>query len=211
MQGMATVLTEFGRRWRGRLARRRLALSLIELLVVLFIISVLLSLLLPALLAARSRMQASACQNNVRQLSIALLGCIGTTKRFPEPNRWSVEILKWMEEWPLADAMAGNRDPNAAFPRPRLFRCPMQHDLDSRVADVGYCHYVLAVDRPIHTSADRVRWEIHDRERLDEDVTQEPWYIAPELTFAQQQTLITTHPGPHPPGLYMTARGSYPR
>jgi prepilin-type N-terminal cleavage/methylation domain-containing protein len=191
---------------------RRSGLTLIELLVVLLIISVLLCLLLPAVQSARTKMQATACQNNVRQISLALRHCIYTTKRFPEPNRWTVDILKWMEEWPLAEEMAGNFDPNGNYPRPRLFRCPMQPDFDSRVEHVGVCHYVLAVDRPVpRGKADRVRFEIHDRELLSEDEPQVPWYIAPELSFVGQGKLLATKPGPHPPGLYMTATGSYPR
>jgi prepilin-type N-terminal cleavage/methylation domain-containing protein len=209
---MATSLLACGSRTaESAQQHRRSGLTLIELLAVLFIISVLLSLLLPAVQSARTKMQATACQNNIRQVDMALRGCIGTTKEFPEPNRWSVAILKWMEEWPLADEMSGNNDPDAEFPRPRLFRCPMQDDFSSRVPGVGFCHYVLTVDRPIRVKAERVRWEITDRELLSEDEQQEPWYIAPELTFDAQQQLFATKPGPHPPGLYMTGSGSYPR
>jgi len=191
-------------------ARPRAAASLIELLVVLFIISVMLGLLLPAVQSARTRMQATACQNNVRQLALALRHYNWITKRFPEPNRWSVDILKWMEEAPLAEEMSRNVDPNAIFPRPRLFRCPMQPDFDSRVEHVGVCHYVLTVARPIpRTKVDNVYFEIHDRELLNEEEPQEPWYIAPELSFSAQRVLFATKPGPHPPGLYMTDSGQF--
>jgi hypothetical protein len=183
---------------------------LIELLVVLFIIGIMLSLLLPALSGARSRMQATACQNNVRQLNLALRNYINTTHRFPAQNRWPVDLLRWIEEWPLAQEMKGNFDPNAEFPRPLLMRCPVQEDFPSRVLAVGFCHYVLVVDRPIRGKPERVRWEIHDRELLSEQEPQEPWFIGPELSHFAQQILIATKPGPHPPGLYMTGSGHYP-
>jgi hypothetical protein len=125
------------------------------------------------------------------------------------PNRWTVDMLKWTEEFALADAMNGNLDPNADFPRPPLLRCPMQEDFSSRVPHVGFSHYVLAVDRPIRGKPEKVHWEIHDRELLAEGEPQEPWYLAPELSFFTQQSLFTNKPGPHPPGLYMTVRGLY--
>jgi hypothetical protein len=208
---MATLHLARGCSLTGCPLSRRLAISLIELLVVLFIIGVLLALLLPAVLGARHRMQATVCQNNIREVSLALQGCVQTTKRFPEPNRWTVDILKWMEEWPLADAMAGNADPNAEFPRPRLFRCPMQEDFSSRVHGVGFCHYILTVDRLAGRKAKHLRGEIHDRELLSSNESQEPWYVAPELTGLAQQRMFAIKPGPHPPGFYMTSSGLYPR
>ena len=196
-------------------ARPRAALSLIELLVVLFIISVLMALLLPALGGARDRMQATVCQNNVRQLDMGLWGYIHTTKKFPIPNRWTVDMLKWTEEWALADAMKDNFDPNAHFDRPPLLRCPMQEDFPSRVPDVAFSHYVLTVDRPerplSRNQMEKLNWEIHDRQLLSDSEPQEPWYLAPELTHADRDELFDTKPGPHPPGLYMTEGGLVPQ
>jgi prepilin-type N-terminal cleavage/methylation domain-containing protein len=177
-------------------------LSLIELLVVLFIISVMLGLLFPAVQATRAKMRAKVCQNNVRQVGIALQSCIYTLKRFPDRNKWTVDILMWMEEWPLADAVAGGIPENAVFPRPPLYRCPAQDDPHSRVPNVYVCHYVLAVDRPNR------RWDLHDRERLSEDTPYDPWYVGPEITFAERATLFKTKDGPHTAGEFYTHTGA---
>jgi hypothetical protein len=191
--------------------RFRAAASLIELLVVLFIMGVMLSLLLPALSGARARAQATACQNNVRQLSMALSRSIQVTKRFPLPNRWTVDCLRWMEEAPLYQVMKNNFNPDTEFPRPPLLRCPMQEDFPSRVPAVGFSHYVLVVDRPIRGRPEKVSWEIQDRELLSEEEQQQPWFIAPEISYFGRVSLFANKPGPHPPGLYMTKSGLYPR
>ena len=211
---MAASLPARGPRFASGAPPFRAAASLIELLVVLFIIGVMLSLLMPALSGARARAQATACQNNVRQLSMALSNSIHVTKRFPLPNRWTVDCLRWMEEAPLYQVMKNNFNPDAEFPRPPLLRCPMQEDFPSRVPAVGFSHYVLVVDRPDRpigrNQVERIHWEIQDRELLSEVDQQEPWFIAPEITFFGRDSLFANKPGPHPQGLYMTARGLRP-
>ncbi len=212
---MAAALLAPGSRHPKRSFHRRAA-SLIELLVVLFIIGIMLSLLLPALSGARNHAQATVCQNNIRELTSALHSYIHTTKKFPVPNRWTVDVLRWTEEWPLAQAMKGNFDRNADFPRPPLLRCPMQEEFPSRVPSVGFCHYVLTNNRPIDIPANRINlklvyWQIHDRQLLSQEVQEEPWYIGPELTYFARDALFANEPGPHPSGLYMTGSGLYPR
>jgi hypothetical protein len=187
---------------------------LIEILVVIAIIGVMLSLLLPALNAVRATADAAACENNVRQLHMALRQSIETTKRFPLVNRWPVDSLRWMEEEPLYrqlyQEMKENFNPSAEFPRPALLRCPRQEDFPSRVTSVGFSHYLLVVDRPLQGRPEKVRWEIQDRELLTDDEPQEPWFIAPEISFAERGRLLNEQPGPHPPGLYMTIHGLWP-
>jgi prepilin-type N-terminal cleavage/methylation domain-containing protein len=181
--------------------------TLIELLVVLFIIGILISLLLPAVQSARAKALSTSCQNNLRQLGFALMRFTDTSNRFPEPNRWSVDILKFVEEWDLADELSGTIPENAIYARPPLFMCLAQPDVESRVKGVGVCHYVLTVDRPVRGRPERVRWDLHDREELDDDIVYEPWYIAPEMTFAEQLQRFATNKGPHPSGAFYDHKG----
>ena len=53
--------------------RKRPAFTLVELLVVIAIIGVLLALLLPAIQAAREAARRSSCQNNLKQIGLAML------------------------------------------------------------------------------------------------------------------------------------------
>jgi prepilin-type N-terminal cleavage/methylation domain-containing protein/prepilin-type processing-associated H-X9-DG protein len=90
---IVTELTH-GRRIPSKLAfasRResaaRRGFTLVELLVVIAIIGILVALLLPAIQAAREASRRSACQNNIRQLGIAVHNYVDTKKTFPSSIR----------------------------------------------------------------------------------------------------------------------------
>src|SRR2546421_11401093 len=89
---------------------RRCGFTLVELLVVIAIIGVLVALLLPAVQTAREASRRSSCQNNLKQLSLAMLNYESVNGVLPGGvgrfgccwGTWQVRVLPYLEQGALA-------------------------------------------------------------------------------------------------------------
>jgi len=134
------------------LEKRLRAFTLVELLVVIAIIGILVALLLPAIQAAREAARRAECNNNLKQLGIALQNYHDTYERYPigsrhrDPaspplrNLWNsgrhrkgtplVKLLPFVEHGNLYDGLDQLQDVegqlDAMNPRPQMdaYRCP---------------------------------------------------------------------------------------
>jgi prepilin-type N-terminal cleavage/methylation domain-containing protein len=182
--------------------RRRIGVTLLELIIVLAIIGLMASLLFPAVLAARRKANEVLGENSIGQLGLALQQYIDTMKRLPAKGRWTIDILPWIEEKPLAEQIANGIPPNT-LPRPALYRCDDQPDVESTVPNVLVCHYILALDRSSSaTKPERTPWSISDRPALKDNEKCDPWYVGTEMSLNEQRLMFERKEGPHPGNFY---------
>lgn len=99
----------------------RLAFTLVELLVVIAIIGVLVALLLPAVQAAREAARRSQCQNNLKQIGLALQMHHDTYEKFPvgaangEGSMWTYYIMPFIEQQSGQNIMTVGEDARGNF------------------------------------------------------------------------------------------------
>lgn len=97
--------------------RRRSGFTLIEILVVIAIIAILIALLVPAVQKVRDAAARATCQNNLKQIGVALHNYQDAHKAFPlgnwKPNSFSVhsQLLPYIEQ----DALYGQVDFSQAY------------------------------------------------------------------------------------------------
>ena len=108
----------------------RRGFTLVELLVVIAIIGVLIGLLLPAVQAARESSRRSSCQNNLKQIGLAMANFADARKRFPpgqfkfsnfNPTSWSAFFLEFLEQSQIQTSWETVTNQNVAAPDSRLY------------------------------------------------------------------------------------------
>ena len=108
----------------------RRGFTLVELLVVIAIIGVLIGLLLPAVQAARESSRRSSCQNNLKQIGLAMANFADARKRFPPGQlkysnfktiSWSAFFLEFLEQSQVQTSWDTVANESVAAPDSRLY------------------------------------------------------------------------------------------
>jgi prepilin-type N-terminal cleavage/methylation domain-containing protein/prepilin-type processing-associated H-X9-DG protein len=136
----------------GEGASQRRGFTLIELLVVIAIIAILVGLLLPAVQKVRDAAARASCQNNLKQVGLAVMNYESATGFFPTSIRppgvtplprvsWTIAILPYIEQenirksYDVNQTWAGpNNLPLTSIPI-KIFQCPSAPNPDRKDGD----------------------------------------------------------------------------
>ena len=162
----------------SRPLRARIAFTLTELLVVITIIGILTALLIPAVQRIREAANMTQCQNNLRQIGIAIHTHHDTYRRFPsggwgwdwvgapdagtgadQPGGWLYQVLPFIDQGNLANLGKGQRSPEIeesiltllATPV-AIFNCPSRRDGGPHGVDADVRPYYVGMSNGMTAS-----------------------------------------------------------
>lgn len=129
------------RRQRGVLSRSAtLAFTLVELLAVIAVIAILASLLLPALNRAQASARSAGCQNNLRQLGLALTLYVQEHSVYPLQSHdeyWARSLNGYLEQPEVRPDRLGYLE--------GVFRCPADKTTGIRFGSGSYAYNVFGM------------------------------------------------------------------
>jgi len=153
----------------SRISRYPAAFTLVELLVVIAIIATLIGLLLPAVQSARESARRMSCQNNLKQISLAMTNYATAKKRFPPGQlqvlnskavSWSAFFLEFMEQKNIEITNDPVAQVTVASPDSRLYlKAPLNSKYNQKATSTKLPFYLCPSTtrrHPTRTSDDKI-------------------------------------------------------
>ncbi|WP_020470558.1 DUF1559 domain-containing protein [Zavarzinella formosa] len=193
---------------------RRFGFSLLEQLVVIAIIAILIGMLLPAVQKVREAAHRMKCQNNLKQIGLALHHYHDTNDRFPPAidgshspaiHSWAIFVLPYLEQGPLADRYVWSKSWDDPANQPvvsvnvPVFICPSTPSSRTGVSGVqfyGASDYtpITGVDTNLIATGLLAPWQGNPSGVLADGVG----YRIADITDGTSQTLLITEDAGRP-------------